>query len=212
MFATQPATWRRWAQFSRGFFKMGRQWRSAYQQDGSCGLTSVRGHHRHERCEIRKRVRHRVPARHPGRGADDTYRNAALGSAPWAGRPFEGPAQKLAFSHDGRLLFALDDEEHLFIWARAERRLLGSVRGLPLTNDNGDAIANGAAYGARTSMAVDHNGDVWLAAASAHPTRWTLSPPLWTKFACTWAGRTLKPSEWRRYAGTDPPADLSCRH
>jgi WD40 repeat protein len=39
---------------------------------------------------------------------------------------FGGSAQKLAFSHDGRLLYALGSEEDLHIWNTASRTLIGS--------------------------------------------------------------------------------------
>jgi WD40 repeat protein len=123
---------------------------------------------------------------------------------------FDGSAQKLAFSHDGRLLFALGNEEDLRIWDTASRTLIGSVQALPLINDNGNPVAGGGAYGVRTSMVLDGNDGVWLAAASAQPTRWTLSADIWSRLACAWAGRSLTPLEWRQYVGTSPPADLSC--
>lgn len=125
---------------------------------------------------------------------------------------FGGSAQKLAFSHDGRLLYALGSEEDLHIWDTASRTLIGSLQGLPLFNDNGNPVAGGAAYGVRTSMAVDDNDGVWLAAASAQPTRWALSPNMWSKFACTWAGRPMTPLEWQQYVGTIPPANLACHN
>lgn len=89
---------------------------------------------------------------------------------------FPGPAQKLAFSHDGQLLFALDDQENLRIWDTASQTLIGSLPALPLINDNGNPVADGSEYGGRTSMAIDDNNNLWLAAPSAYPTRWTLSP------------------------------------
>ena len=125
---------------------------------------------------------------------------------------FEGSAQKLAFSHDGQLLFGLDSQNDLHIWDTASQTLIGSLQALPLVEDNGNPVAGGDEYGGRTSMAIDDNGDLWLAAASAYPTRWTLSPHIWSSLACAWAGRTLTPAEWRQYVGTSPPADLSCGH
>ena len=122
-----------------------------------------------------------------------------------------GSAQKLAFSHDGQLLFALDNQDNLRIWDTPQRTLIGSLQALPLINDNGNPVAGGDEYGGRTSMALDDNNNLWLAAPSAHPTRWTLSPPIWSEFACTWAGRTLTDREWVQYVATTPPADLSCR-
>jgi WD40 repeat protein len=123
-----------------------------------------------------------------------------------------GSAQKLAFSHDGQLLFALDTQDNLRIWNTAQRTLIGSLQALPLIDDNGNPVAGGDEYGGRTSMALDDNNNLWLAAPSAHPTRWTLSPPIWSEFACTWADRTLTGKEWLQYVATTPPADLSCRH
>jgi WD40 repeat protein len=123
-----------------------------------------------------------------------------------------GSAQKLAFSHDGQLLFALDNQDNLRIWDTAERTLIGSVQALPLIDDNGNPLAGGDEYGVRTGMALDDNDNVWLAAPSTYPTRWTLSPSSWSKFACVWPDRTLTPAEWRQYVGTSPPADLSCPH
>jgi WD40 repeat protein len=123
-----------------------------------------------------------------------------------------GSAQNVAFSHDGQLLFALDNQENLRMWDTAHQTLIGSLQALPLINDNGNPVAGGEAYGYRTSMALDDNNNLWLAAPSAHPTRWTLSPPMWSKLACTWAGRILTHAEWRQYIGTSPPADLSCPH
>jgi WD40 repeat protein len=123
-----------------------------------------------------------------------------------------GSAQKLAFSHDGQLLFGLDNQDNLRIWDTAERTLIGSVQALPLIDDNGNPLAGGDEYGVRTGMALDDNDYVWLAAPSAYPTRWTLSPPSWSKFACAWPDHTLTPAEWRQYVGTSPPADLSCPH
>ena len=121
-----------------------------------------------------------------------------------------GSAQKLAFSHDGQLLFALDDQDNLRIWDTAQRTLIGSLQALPLINDNGKPVAGGDQYGLRTGMALDDNNNLWLAAPSAHPTRWTLYPPIWSKAACAWAGRTLTPAEWRQYVGASPPASLAC--
>jgi WD40 repeat protein len=123
-----------------------------------------------------------------------------------------GSAQSVAFSHDGQLLVALDNQENLRMWDTAHQTLIGSLQALPLINDNGNPVAGGDAYGYRTSMALDDNNNLWLAAPSAHPTRWTLSPPMWSKLACIWAGRTLTHAEWRQYVGTSPPADLSCPH
>ena len=123
-----------------------------------------------------------------------------------------GSAQKLAFSHDGHLLFALDDQDNLRIWDTASRTIIGSLQALPLINDNGNPVAGGDEYGGRTGMALDGNNNLWLAAPSAHPTRWTLSPPIWSKFACAWADRSLTDKEWLQYAATSPPADLSCHH
>ena len=123
-----------------------------------------------------------------------------------------GSAQKLAFSHDGQLLFALDNQDNLRIWDRTSQTLIGSLQALPLINDNGVPVAGGDEYGVRTSMALDDNNNLWLAAPSAHPTRWTLSPPTWSKLACTWADRPLTDKEWRQYVATTPPADLSCRY
>jgi WD40 repeat protein len=123
-----------------------------------------------------------------------------------------GSAQKLAFSHDGQLLFALDNQDNLHIWDTAHQTLIGSLQALPLINENGNPVAGGEEYGYRTSMAIDDNNNLWLAAPSAHPTRWTLSPPMWSKFACAWAGRTLTDGEWRQYVATTPPADLACRY
>jgi len=116
----------------------------------------------------------------------------------------------LAFSHDGQLLFALDDQDNLRIWDTAQRTLIGSLQALPLINDNGKPVAGGDQYGLRTGMALDDNNNLWLAAPSAHPTRWTLYPPIWSKAACAWAGRTLTPAEWRQYVGASPPASLAC--
>jgi WD40 repeat protein len=123
-----------------------------------------------------------------------------------------GSAQKLAFSHDGQLLFALDNQENLHIWDTAHRTLIGSLQALPLIDDNGNPLAGGDEYGGQTSMALDDNNNLWLVAPSAHPTRWTLSPPMWSKFACAWADRTLTQAEWRQYVGTSPPTDLACAH
>ncbi|MBY8874213.1 TIR domain-containing protein [Micromonospora sp. PLK6-60] len=41
--------------------------------------------------------------------------------------------------------------------------------------------------------------------------RWSLSPDAWTAAACAAVGRDLSADEWRRFAATDPPDDLSCR-
>jgi hypothetical protein len=123
---------------------------------------------------------------------------------------FEGSARQLALSHDGQLLFGLDDQEILRIWDTAHQTLVGSLQALPLINDNGNPVAGGSDYGTRTSMALDDNNNLWLIAPSAHPTRWTLSPPIWSKSACAWAARSLTPAEWQKYIGTSPPADLSC--
>lgn len=123
---------------------------------------------------------------------------------------FEGSALQLAFSHDGQLLFGLDSLDELHLWDTENQTLIGSLQALPHVEDNGNLVAGGDQYGLRTSMAIDDNGDLWLAAADAYPTRWTLSPHAWSSLACAWAGRTLTPAEWRQYVGTRPPADLSC--
>lgn len=123
-----------------------------------------------------------------------------------------GSAQDLAFSHNGQLLFALDTQDDLHIWDTVQRTAIGSLQALPLINDNGDPLAGGDEYGGRTGMALDALGNLWLAAPSAYPIRWKLSPPIWVKSACAWAGRILTPAEWRQYVGTSPPADLSCRY
>jgi WD40 repeat protein len=121
-----------------------------------------------------------------------------------------GSVQKLAFSHNGQLLFALDNQDNLRIWDTVSQTLIGSLQALPLINDNGVPVAGGGEYGVRTSMALDDHDNLWLAAPSAHPTRWTLSPPTWSKLACTWADRTLTDREWRQYVATAPPTDLAC--
>jgi WD40 repeat protein len=123
---------------------------------------------------------------------------------------FNGSAEKLAFSHNGQLLYTLGSEEDIHIWDTASRTLIGSLQGLPLINASGTPVAGGENYGVRTSMAVDDQDGVWLAAASAQPTRWALSPSTWSKLACAWAGRPMTPAEWRQYIGTSPPADLAC--
>jgi WD40 repeat protein len=40
--------------------------------------------------------------------------------------------------------------------------------------------------------------------------QWTLSPLQLVRAACRAADRDLSPDEWRRYAGTNPPKNLSC--
>jgi WD40 repeat protein len=42
--------------------------------------------------------------------------------------------------------------------------------------------------------------------------QWDLSVGAWIRIACTSAGRSLTPSDWRRYVGTTAPPDLTCMH
>jgi WD40 repeat protein len=122
----------------------------------------------------------------------------------------DGSAQQLTFSADGQLLFGLDNEEVLRVWDVSSRSVLGALQALPLVDDQGNPTAGGAGYGLRTGMGLAPDGTLWLAAASARPTGWPLSLPVWQRLACTWAGRSLSPGEWVHYVGTAPPADLSC--
>jgi hypothetical protein len=108
------------------------------------------------------------------------------------------------------MLIGLGAGEVARLWDVPSRQRLGSLQVLPLVNDKGEAVAGGSAQGVRTEMVAGPGGTVWVAAASAHPTRWTLSKEAWSRLVCGWAGRSLTPAEWRQYVATTPPADLAC--
>jgi WD40 repeat protein len=123
---------------------------------------------------------------------------------------FDGSAQQLRFTADGKILVGLDDDEMLHVWDVPSRTMLGTVQVLPLVTDQGDMTAGGAEHALRTGMALSAGGILWVAAPSTRPTGWNLSFATWNREACGWAGRSLSSDEWRQYAGTNPPKDLSC--
>ena len=57
---------------------------------------------------------------------------------------FEGSAQRLVFSPDGRMLIGLGAGEVARLWDVTSRRRLGSLQMLPLVNDEGEAVAGGS--------------------------------------------------------------------
>jgi WD40 repeat protein len=123
---------------------------------------------------------------------------------------FDGTAEKVRFSADGRLLFGLSGAETLRVWDARSRTLLGTLPALPLRNERGEETADGASYAFRTAMETGPADTLWVAASHARPVGWILSIDSWLRQGCHWADRSLDAAEWRHYVGTSAPSDLSC--
>lgn len=54
-------------------------------------------------------------------------------------------------------------------------------------------------------------GELMTATPAGSIVRWAVSERAWLDLACQFAGRDLRPEEWRDVTGSEPPADLSCR-
>lgn len=62
----------------------------------------------------------------------------------------------------------------------------------------------------RIGVAFTGNQNLVTAVSERKLHSWDLAPDNWVRAACASAGRDLTAQEWRRYVGTEPPADLTC--
>ena len=62
----------------------------------------------------------------------------------------------------------------------------------------------------RPGMAFADDRTVVTAVSDLPLFRWDLAEDDWVRAACASAGRDLTADEWRRFVGTEPPADLTC--
>jgi hypothetical protein len=62
----------------------------------------------------------------------------------------------------------------------------------------------------RAGMAFAGDRAVITAVSDLPLFRWDLAEDDWVRTACASAGRDLTSGEWRRFVGTEPPADLTC--
>ena len=119
-------------------------------------------------------------------------------------RRLSGSATRLAFSRDGEILVGVGSGAIARVWDVQSGSLLGTFQSQPAPLADTDDVA------IQTTLAFDNEGGLWVATPSSQVTRWALSLSNLMQSACRTAGRDLSDAEWRQWAGTEPPKNLSC--
>ncbi|MEU0884742.1 TIR domain-containing protein [Lentzea sp. NPDC005914] len=105
----------------------------------------------------------------------------------------------VAGSPDGQLVAQLRVDRVLVLTDLRTGELVGETR---LAEQRGRLGRIGVAFTGDRSLVT--------AVSERRLFSWDLAPDNWVRAACASAGRGLTSDEWRRYVGTDPPADLTC--
>ncbi|MGY1692011.1 WD40 repeat domain-containing protein [Geodermatophilus sp. SYSU D01105] len=107
-------------------------------------------------------------------------------------------ALPLAAPHDSHVLARLRSDDSVVLTLTGSGTTLGE---LPLPPTQGSA----------TNLAFTEDGRYLVVGTTGgRLTRWDMTEAAWLHHACQTAGRDLTTGEWRRFVGTDPPADLRC--
>ncbi|NKE57870.1 TIR domain-containing protein [Lentzea sp. PSKA42] len=105
----------------------------------------------------------------------------------------------VAASPDSALVAQLRVDRVLVLTDLATGELVGEVR-----------LADQRSRFGRIGMAFTGNKNLVTAVSARKLYSWNFAPDNWVRAACASAGRDLTADEWRRYVGTEPPADLTC--
>jgi hypothetical protein len=85
--------------------------------------------------------------------------------------------------------------------------ILGTLR---LPNRGPEGTLARAPWEATGILGVRATGELLTATPKGSVVRWAANERSWLDLACRFAGRDLRPDEWREVTGSNPPGNLSC--
>jgi hypothetical protein len=86
----------------------------------------------------------------------------------------------------------------------------GTALGMLPLPPGGETFAT-APWEATAIAGAEATGELLAATPTSSVVRWAVSEPAWLDLVCRFAGRDLRPEEWRAVTGSDPSAELDCR-